>query len=70
MGIHALLEDADPLIRRRMPDAPAVRFGGTGCGLRGGLHFIHNASAGGCTCFCVPPKHGREAGDAIGLLPV
>ncbi len=70
MRIHALLENVNPLIRRCIPGAPAARFDGTGCRARGRLHFIHNASAGGCACFCVSPKRGREAMDATGILPV
>ena len=70
MRIHALLEDVDPLIRRCILDAPVAHFDGTGCSVRGRLHFIHNASAGGYAYFYVSPKRGREAMDAIGILPV
>lgn len=70
MRISALLEDVDPLIRRYILDTPVAHFDGTGCSIRGKLHFIHNASAGGYTYFYVSPKRGREAMDAIGILPV
>ncbi len=70
MRIHALLEDVDPLIRRYILDAPVAHFDGPGCSIRGKLHFIHNAAAGGYAYFYVSPKRGREAIDAVGILPV
>ena len=67
--LHATLEVPEQMIKEQLLHAPTLHNDETGLFCEAKLHWLHVSSTEGLTHFGVHPKRGREAMDAIGILP-
>lgn len=63
------LAPVEEQIRRAIHQAPVVHFDETGIRSHAKLVWLHTASTEQLTCYGAHPKRGREALDALGVLP-
>ncbi|MCX5977756.1 MAG: IS66 family transposase, partial [Coprothermobacterota bacterium] len=56
-------------IKERIGQAPVVHFDETGSRVKGKRQWLHTACTETATYYAIQPNHGREALDAIGILP-
>jgi transposase len=56
-------------VRREIAASPVAGFDETGFRAEGRLHWVHCARAGEYTLLMVHPKRGRQAMEAMGVLP-
>lgn len=66
---HAQLAEAEAAIKGQVARAGIVHFDETGLNVNGKTYWLHVASTPGLTFYVAHPKRGREALDAIGVLP-
>lgn len=63
------LEGINELLRKHLIGAPVVCFDETGMSIEGKLNWLHVASTERVTCYGAHAKRGREAFEAIAILP-
>lgn len=66
---HARLEPVEQQIHAGLRRSPNVHFDETGLRIAGTRQWVHCASTPTLTLYCAHPKRGREAIDAMGVLP-
>lgn len=66
---HEQLADTEAAIKRGIEGAEVAHFDETGTNVGGKSEWLHVASTGRLTFYAIQKKRGREALDAIGLLP-
>jgi transposase len=66
---HARLEPVEQQIHAGLRRSPSVHFDETGLRIAGSRQWVHSASTPTLTLYRAHPKRGREAIDAMGVLP-
>ncbi|MBA2678779.1 MAG: IS66 family transposase [Ktedonobacteraceae bacterium] len=66
---HFSLEPVTQQIKAALIKAPQVHFDETGARIAGHLHWLHVATTPQMTYYETHPKRGRQATEAIGILP-
>ena len=66
---YEMLEPFEPLAKRKLQAAVSAHFDETGINIGGKLHWLHSASNDRWTLTAPHEKRGKEAMDAIGILP-
>jgi transposase len=66
---HEMLAPFEQLAKERLQRAPSAHFDETGINIGGKLHWLHSASNDRWTLTAPHAKRGKEAMDAIGILP-
>jgi transposase len=66
---HARLEPVEQQIHAGLRRSPNVHFDETGLRIAGTRQWVHSASTPTLTLYRAHPKRGREAIDAMGVLP-
>ena len=66
---HAQLAGAEAAVKGQVAQADLAHFDETGLKVNGKTWWLHVASTSGLTFYAAHPKRGREALDAIGVLP-
>ena len=66
---HAELAAVEAAIKQGVTEAKVVHFDETGARLGGKRFWLHVASTARLTFYATHPKRGREAMDALGVLP-
>jgi transposase len=67
---YALLEEESACIKGEITNSPVVNLDETGVRCNGHLQWCHTASTEQATHYEIHEKRGKEAMDAIGILPV
>lgn len=66
---YTRLAPVEQEIRAAIERAPVVHFDETGIRVQARLHWLHTASTQQWTFYAAHPKRGRQAIDAVGILP-
>lgn len=66
---HERLAETEALIKQGVAEADVAHFDETGVRIAGKTRWLHVASTPGLTYYAAHPKRGREAMDAVGVLP-
>jgi transposase len=66
---HEQLAETEAAIKRGIEQAAVAHFDETGVNIGGKLSWLHVASTPDLTFYAAHPKRGRQAMDAIGVLP-
>jgi len=66
----AILEPVEAAIKAALRQAPVLHSDETGVRLAGRVAWAHVASTSRLTHYAIHPSRGREATDAIGILPI
>jgi transposase len=66
---HAELAEVEAAIKQGVTEAEVAHFDETGARLGGKTFWLHVASTARLTFYATHPKRGREAMDALGVLP-
>ena len=64
------LEPAEEQIKEEVIESDVAGFDESGMRVGGKTHWLHSASTGTCTVYSIHKKRGREAMDAMGILPL
>jgi hypothetical protein len=63
------LEDTEVAIKEEIIESDVVHFDESGMRVEGKTHWLHSAGTESATHYSIHEKRGREAMDAIGILP-
>lgn len=66
---HEQLAEAEAAIKQGVTEAAVAHFDETGVRIAGKTRWLHVASTASLTFYAAHPKRGREAVDAVGVLP-
>lgn len=66
---HQALEEPEQVIKDQLQQAPVLNVDETGVFCQNKLHWLHVASTPNLTYYGIHPKRGKQATDALGILP-